>query len=252
MRRSVFSRVIFTGLVAFLVSACVRATVDKPPVAASVAAPDPTRGDLVWVPYNPSLPYYVLTVEPFTFDADGSPSGSTPVTPGTRYGWGPGGWGAPPNGSKAPTDGATEQMGNAIASQLVTALGNAGNIRLIDYAYYWQRKDKPASMVRKNGGEVGPFLIRGSVKEFNEIVAEARRTGSVAMDVSIIDPMDGRVAGTVNANGTSTSQSAANGFSLFGFGKASNAFPATALGQANRAALNSATQQIVARLSRIK
>ena len=32
--------------------------------------------------------------------------------------------------------------------------------------------------------------------------------------------------------------------SLFGFGKASNAFAASALGQANRAAMNSATTQI--------
>jgi hypothetical protein len=46
------------------------------------------------------------------------------------------------------------------------------------------------------------------------------------------------------ANGSFTSESAASGFSLFGFGKASNAFAASALGQANRAAMNSATTQI--------
>jgi hypothetical protein len=39
---------------------------------------------------------------------------------------------------------------------------------------------------------------------------------------------------------------------MFGFGKASNAFAASALGQANRAAMNSATQQLCDRLSRLR
>jgi hypothetical protein len=39
---------------------------------------------------------------------------------------------------------------------------------------------------------------------------------------------------------------------MFGVGKASNAFAASALGQANRAAMNSATTQIMQRLSRIR
>jgi curli biogenesis system outer membrane secretion channel CsgG len=189
-------------------------------------------------------------------------------------------------------------MGNTIANQLVTALGNAGNIRIIDYDYYMSHRGKASSLVRKNDREVGPFLIRGSVTEFNEIAEAsgsstggsagglgaalgiagaiagnreaaiagstlavanptyektvARRTGSVAMDLKIVDPSSGRVSGTVVANGSFTSESAANGFSLFGFGKASNAFAASALGQANRAAMNSATEQVCERLSRIR
>jgi curli biogenesis system outer membrane secretion channel CsgG len=296
-------RVSVIMILAVLASACAPATVNKQSVRATAEAPDSTRVDLVRMPYDPSLPYFVVTVEPFTFDADGSPSAGAPATPGTHYGWGPWGWGLLPTGPKAeaynpPPQGATQQMGVAIANQLVTALGNAGNIRIIDYEYYWQRKHKPGSMVRKNGGEVGPFVIRGSVTEFNEIAeatgsstggsvgamgaalgiggaiagnreaaiagtalglanptyerTEARRTGSVAMDLRIIDPTNGRVAGTVNAQGSFTSQSAASGFSMFGFGKASNAFAASALGQANRAAMNSATEQIVARLSRLR
>jgi len=56
----------------------------------------------------------------------------------------------------------------------------------------------------------------------------------------------------VVANGSFTSESAASGFSLFGVGKASNAFAASALGQANRAAMNSATTQIVDRLRSVR
>jgi curli biogenesis system outer membrane secretion channel CsgG len=185
-------------------------------------------------------------------------------------------------------------MGNAIANQLVTALGNAGNVRIIDYDYFYQHRDKPSALVRRGDREVGPFVIRGSVTEFNEIAEAtgsstggsagalgaalgiagtiagnreaaiagaalglanptyertvARRTGSVAMDLEIVDAANGRVTGTVAANGSFTTESAANGFSLFGFGKASNAYAASALGQADRAAMNSATQQLVERL----
>ena len=80
----------------------------------------------------------------------------------------------------------------------------------------------------------------------------ARRTGSVAMDLTIVNPRDGRLVGSVMANGSFTSESAANGFSLFGFGMASNAYAASALGQANRAAMNSATTQIADRLRSVR
>ena len=77
---------------------------------------------------------------------------------------------------------------------------------------------------------------------------KARRTGAVGMDLKIVNPSNGRIVGTAVAHGSFTNESAANGFSLFGFGKASNAFAASALGQANRAAMNSATTQIADRL----
>ena len=290
-------------LLAVLAAACEPATVDKRSVRATGQAPESTAVDVVRIPYDPSLPYYVVVVEPFTFDADGSPAGDVPRAPGPRYGWGPWGWGILPEGPRAeaytpPPQGASERMGNEIAHQLVTALGNAGNIRIIDYDFFAQRRGKPSSLVRRNEHEVGPFLIRGSVTEFNEVAEAsgsstggsagalgaalgvagaiagnreaaiagsslalanptyektvARRTGSVAMDLKITDPSNGRVVGTAVANGSFTSESAASGFSMFGFGKASNAFAASALGQANRAAMNSATQQVVDRLSRIR
>jgi curli biogenesis system outer membrane secretion channel CsgG len=288
---------------AVLAAGCATATVDKQSARATAVAPESTQVDVVRVPYDPSLPYYVVVVEPFTFDADGSPTSSAPRTPGTRYGWGPWGWGLLPEGPRAeaynpPPQGASERMGVAIANQLVTALGNAGNVRIIDYDYFQSYRGKTSSLVKKSQREVGPLLVRGSVTEFNEIAEAtgsstggsagalgaalgvagaiagnreaaiagtalgianptyektvARRTGSVAMDLKIVDPSNGRVEGTVVANGSFTSESAASGFSMFGFGKASNAFAASALGQANRAAMNSATQQIVDRLSRLR
>jgi curli biogenesis system outer membrane secretion channel CsgG len=282
----------FAALGALSIAACAPATVDKSSVRATQTAPESTQVDVVRIPYDPSYPRYVVTVEPLTFGADGSAASSAPETPGTRYGWGPFGWGLLPSGPKAeaynpPPQGASANMGEGIAGQLVTALSNAGNVVIIDYDYFASNRGK----VKLKKGEVGPFVVKGTVTEFNEIAEatgestggslgglgaalgiaggiagntpaaitgtavalanpsyenqKARRTGSVAMDLKVVDPDGGRIVGSVMANGSFTSESASSGFSLFGFGKASNAFAASALGQANRAAMNSATTQIV-------
>lgn len=288
--------------VATFATACATAHVDQSSVRATAQAPEPVRVDPLYVAYDPALPYYVVTVEPLAFDAGGGGGGMPPV-PGRYYGWGPWGWGLLPEGPQAvpytpPPQGAHGQLGTAIARQLESALGNAGNIRIIDYDFFLEHRAKPSALVNRRANEVGPFVIRGSVTEFNEIAQAtgsssggaggaigvalgiagaiagntpaaatgaglavanptyehtvARRTGSVAMDLKIVDPTNGRIVGTVVANGSFTNESASNGFSLFGFGKASNAYAESALGQADRAAMNSATQQISDRLARVR
>jgi curli biogenesis system outer membrane secretion channel CsgG len=292
-------RPIMLSLCVFL-SACT-AEVNKQSVKATQTAPESTQVEVVHIPYDPSLPRYVVTVEPLSFDAGGGGGGAAPPVPGRHYGWGPWGWGLLPEGPQArpynpPPQAASGDMGAAIAAQLVTALSNAGNVSIIDYDFFQQHKGKPRDLVKR--GEVGPFVVRGSVTEFNEVAEAkgssvggslgalgaalgiagaiagntpaavtgagvavanptlektvARRTGSVAMDLKIVNPTDGRLVGAIVANGSFTSESAASGFSLFGIGKASNAFAASALGQANRAAMNSATSQIVDRLRSVR
>lgn len=273
------------------------ATVNKQGVRATDQAPEGAQVPVVRIPYDPSYPKYVVTVEPFTFDASGSAGGSGPEVPGQRYGWGPYGWGLLPEGPRAraytpPPQSASATMGNGIASQLETALSNVGNFVVIDYEHYLQSARNPSKLVKK--GEIGPLVVRGSITEFNEVAEGsgeatggslgglgaalgvagaiagntpaaatgaalaianptfekqvARRTGNVGMDLKVVNPRNGRLAGAVNAAGTFTSETAASGFSVFGIGKASNAFAQSALGQANRAAMNSATQQIWDRL----
>jgi curli biogenesis system outer membrane secretion channel CsgG len=270
------------------------ATVNKQGVRATDQAPEGAQVEVVRIPYDPSYPRYVVTIEPFTFDASGTAGGRGPQVPGRRYGWGPWGWGLLPEGPRAqaytpPPQSATASMGSGIASQLETALSNVGNVQIIDYQHYLANQKNPGRMIRR--GEIGPLVIRGSVTEFNEVAEAtgsstgaslgalgtalgiagaiagnteaavtgaavaianptfektvARRTGK---DVKIVNPRDGRLAASINANGSFTAETAASGFSVFGIGKASNAFAQSALGQANRAAMNSATQQIWDRL----
>src|SRR5713101_3232339 len=218
------------GVVA-LAAGCT-ATVDKQSVKATQNAPESTQVDMVRIPYDPSLPYYVVTVEPLGFDAGGGGGGSAPPVPGRRYGWGPWGWGLLPEGPQArpynpPPQGAQGNIGSAIASQLVTALSNAGNVRIIDYDYYLENKNRPGNLVKKSQREVGPFVIRGSVTEFNEIAeATGSSTGGSLGGLGAALGIAGAIAG--------------------------NTFAASALGQANRAAMNSATTQIVDRLRSVR
>lgn len=289
--------------VMIVAGACSNATVDKSSARATDQAPASTQVDVVRIPYDPAFPRYVVTVEPMSFDAEGGGGGSAPSVPGQRYGWGPWGWGLLPEGPKAeaynpPPAGVSGNVGYAVANQLTTALSNAGNIVIIDYDHYQQNRSNPAKLVNRKDGEVGPFVIKGSITEFLEVAEaegsatggslgalgaavgiagaiagsretaiagtalglanptwdnkKAKRTGMVGMDLKIVNPQNGRLAGSVVANGSFTAVTAANGFSVFGVGKASNAFAQSALGQANRAAMNSATTQIWERLRTIR
>ena len=211
-----------------------------------------------------------------------------------RWGWGPLARNDPAPGqytASSPQMGA--RVGNGMSAQLVTALSNAGNIAIIDYDYYLQHQNNPANLI--GPGEVGPFVIKGMITEFNEVAEandsrkggslgwtgvalgiggalggsreaaiaggalatanptyeskEAKRTGSVAMDLQLVDPQNGRIIGSILASGKFVSVSATSGFSMFGVGGGESAFAASSLGQASRAALNDATRKITTRLS---
>lgn len=277
----------------FLVSCA--ATVDKGSVQATSLTPASTQVEVLRIPFDASQPTYVVTVEPLGVGT-GSGGGATQAPAGgARSGWGPFGWGI--LGGTAPTapgaytpdhQGMSDRVGQGVAAQLISALGNVGNIVVIDYEHYRKHADNPAKLL--NSGEVGPFVIKGTITEFNEVAeanderkggslgwagtvlgiagavagtpgagiagaavsaanptwenTKARRTGSVGMDLQVVEPNSGRMVGTITSHGTFTSESATSGFSLFGIGGGESAFAASALGQATRAALNDTLKQL--------
>ena len=283
-----------------VLASCAPATVDKQSVRATEGQPESAQVDVIRIPYDPNLPTYVVTVAPLEIAVDGSPT-APPPPPGRHYGWGPFGYGLLPEGPQAeaytpPPAGMSDRVGHGVSAQLVSALGNAGNVQIIDYEYYLANRAKPGALVKK--GEVGPLVIKGNITEFNEI-AEAqgsarggslgwvgagvaiggaiagntpatiagsslalanptynntrmRRTGSVGMDLQILDPRNGRIVGTAVCAGKFTSEAATSGFSVFGIGGADTAYAASALGQAQRAAMNDATRQITQRLASVR
>jgi curli biogenesis system outer membrane secretion channel CsgG len=286
--------------VCVLAAGCAPATVDKQSVRATEGQPESTQVDVVRIPYDRNLPTYVVTVAPLLVAVDGSPS-APPPPPGRHYGWGPFGYGLLPEGPQAeaynpPPAGMSDRVGTGVSAQLVSALGNVGNVQIIDYEYYLANHAKPGALVKK--GEIGPLVIRGNITEFNEVAesqgsarggglgwvgagvaiggaiagntpatiagsslalanptynnTRMRRTGSVGMDLTILDPRNGRIVGTAVCAGKFTSEAATSGFSVFGIGSADTAYAASALGQAQRAAMNDATKQIASRLASVR
>jgi len=209
-------KILLVGAAAALIVGCT-ASVNKASVQATASAPTSMQVETVRIPYDPSKPMYVVTVEPLQVGADGSAGGPPPSTgqSGGYHGWGPFGWigpqgGSPaPNAYAAPLQGMSDKVGKGIAAQLLSALGNSGNIVVIDYDHYLKNADNPSKMLRP--GEVGPFVIKGTVTEFSE-VAEAnneRQGGSLGWAGTVLG-IAGAVSGTPGAGIAGAAISAAN------------------------------------------
>jgi curli biogenesis system outer membrane secretion channel CsgG len=194
------------------------AQVNKSSVRASAGAPESTRVDSVHIPYNPAAPRYVVTVEPLAVGTSGSgaPTVSRDSYPNYRgWGWGPWGWRAP--GADNPAPGAytaappkmTAVVGNGMQAQLITALSNAGNIAVIDYQHDLANRENPSKLV--GPGEVGPFVIKGTVSEFNEVAEadDSRQGGSLGWAGTVLG-IAGGLAGSSEAALTGAGISAAN------------------------------------------
>jgi hypothetical protein len=170
--------------------------------------------------------------------------------------------------------------GPAVSSQFLTALTHWPNVSVADWGTIQANNDGSYS-TKMNPGEVGPFIIRGVVTEFNEtaqasganrsvslgavgaglaafgirggsILAAVNpeyksekqvRQGTVSVDLTLLDGRNGRVIRAYNCSGTFTTQSATNGMSILGIGGGNAQFAASALGQATRAAMNDAVQK---------
>jgi curli biogenesis system outer membrane secretion channel CsgG len=200
-----------------LISGCT-ATVDKGSVQATASTPQSMQVETIRIPYDPSQPMYVVVVEPLQAGTDGHPGGPPPSSgqsPSGYYGWGPFGWIGPggnrptPDAYNAPMQGMSGKVGTGIAAQLISALANAGNIVVVDYEHYQRNINNPGSLVKP--GEVGPFVVKGTVTEFNE-VAEAnnqRKGGSLGWAGTVLG-VAGAISGTPAAGIAGAAVSAAN------------------------------------------
>ena len=194
------------------------ASVDKSSVQASAGAPEPTKVASIHIPYNPAQPKYVVTVEPLKVGTSGS---GAPTVAQDRYrnyngwGWGPWGWRGPraenpaPGAYTAAPPKMTSVVGNGMQAQLITALSNVGNIAVIDYQHYLAHKDNPSQLV--GPGEVGPFVIKGTITDFTEVAEakDSRQGGSLGWAGAVLG-IAGGLAGSREAAFTGAGISAAN------------------------------------------
>ena len=172
-----------------------KSKIDKSEAQATSTAPVSAQVETISFPFDPNLPKYVVVVEPFDYSASGQMSGggqAAPVAAGgasgeaytqmddgtIRTSW---------SGSYGP------QIGVGISKQLMTALNGWPNVVIVEPDAVKNNGDGTYSC-KLQPGEVGPFIIRGTITEFSE-TAEAegkskgvntRRIGAAAGLVGLI------------------------------------------------------------------
>ena len=177
---------LFAILAAFglILSSC--ATVDRTSAQAQAGAPVAAQVEVVSIPYNPNLPRFVVAVAPFDYGASGITSGNSiaraPSPDGSLgaivFGGLDEGGGSPISHQSGPG----AQVGNGMSAQLVTALTRCGNISVVEPDMIESNPDGTYTC-KMLDGEVGPFVIKGMVTEFNETadLEEKKRGGSLGL-----------------------------------------------------------------------
>ena len=256
------SEAVLFGVLLSLCTGC-SATLDKASVQATEGAPESSTTATVSIPRNPSLPTFVVAIEPFIFSQTFA-ANENAVQINIRQG------------------------GETLAAKLTTALSNSGNLSVVDSGLSKSKAGMYVASLKR--GEKGPYIVRATITEFNE-VAEAEsessggslgwvglvagvagaiagkpalgyagaglaaanptiendvrsKKGVVAIDFRVVDGKSGRIVGAFKSSGTFKSASASSGFSLFGIGKSNHKFAESALGQAITVALNDAVRKI--------
>ena len=147
------------------------------PVAAQVAQ--------LMVPYDPNLPRFVVAVNPLDYSASGQISGG----------------GAPAQ---------DKGIGKGLAAQLITSLTKGGNISVLDRAALVDNGDGTYSC-KLQPNEIGPFLIKGTVTEFNETAeASAKESGGSLGRAGAIAGIAGAVTGNRDLTYAGAGVAAAN------------------------------------------
>ncbi|MBI2042734.1 MAG: hypothetical protein HYT21_03255 [Candidatus Nealsonbacteria bacterium] len=258
----------------------IRTEVDRTEAQAAASRPIATEVAPASIPFDPALPIWVVTVEPFMMGASGVTSGTgwsgglTIVAPGAIHPI------TPPTGMPITNPG--EQIGPGMAAQLVSALQRVGNVAVIDYAAFVLNPGKIADGLKE--GEQGPFIIKGAVTEFSETAdvsgqgesqgpnlglalipyvggiaayahgtrsaSETKRLGMVGLDVQIIDPSTGRLLDSFTAEGSFTAIGTTKVRTKWGKTETKTDYASSAIGQAQRIALNKTITQIHATFAR--
>jgi hypothetical protein len=174
---------------AVLLAGCVTRNPMPPP-----GQPDPELVGAVSLPYDPAYPRVIVVVESLAMEATDGRRADSP----TRSGWGPWGWSlpAPAKGDAdccTLPDDAESTLAAALTVDLERALTSIGNVELVDPARYAAARD-PRALVPP--GYAGPFIVSGSIAEFNEHVDTTNvATGTVLGSIGTAMAIAGAVAG---------------------------------------------------------
>ena len=170
---------------------------NKSDAQATSVAPESTQVETVSFPYDPNLPQFVVVVEPFDYSASGQISGGGQAAPVAATGASGESYTVLDNGTIQSSWNASygPQIGTGISKQLMTALSGWPNVTIIEPDAVKPNGDGTYSC-KLQPGEVGPFIIRGTVTEFMETAeAEGRKRGFNSRGLGVATGIIGGITG---------------------------------------------------------
>lgn len=189
--------------------------VDRSAAKAQTGAPEVAQVEIASIPYDASQPRYVVAVLPFNYGASGAISGSNapsaPRPDGSPAGIITGGLkDGGSEGSSARSDKDPRHIGPGIAAQLRTALARWPNVSIIDPDALIRQPDGSYTC-KLQPGEVGPFVVRGTVTEFNETAdLKQEKSGASLGGVGGALAVGGAIGGSMEASLAGIGLAAAN------------------------------------------
>lgn len=170
---------------------------DKSEAQATSVAPESAQVETISFPYDPNLPQFVVVVEPFDYSASGQISGGGQAAPVAATGASGESYTVLDNGTIQSSWSSSygPQIGTGISKQLMTALSGWPNITIIEPDAVKPNGDGTYSC-KLQPGEVGPFIVRGTVTEFMETAeAEGRNRGFNSRSVGLATGLIGGITG---------------------------------------------------------
>lgn len=198
------------GMAGFPGSAAFAKSKQEPSVAeqarAQSGAPVAAQVDVVKIPADSSLPKYVVAIlKPFDYSASGQTSGGgqgAPAGTTTVDGEMVTSVGADGNVVTRVSESAGPNIGKGISMQLRTALSGWPNIVIVPPETV-KKNDDGTYSCKLQPGEVGPFVIEGTVTEFSETAqasgkgskVSVRKAGRLVRDIGFITGNSGVAIG---------------------------------------------------------
>ncbi len=160
------------------------AMLDPKSVQATSGSPESSSAEVVSIPHDPARPMYVVAVEPFVF-RETHAEGANVLSIHVR------------------------NSGEQLAAKLTTALANVGNISVLDSGLTKSKNGTFKARLEK--GEVGPYVVRATVTEYNEVAEASSESTNVSLGwLGVVGGVAGAVTGKSGLAWTGAGLAAAN------------------------------------------